>query len=84
MLACAAFFFGLDLLGEVLGCGDFDDVVEGGAVELSVDAEVGGAADWAPAWNNPGAKRKSASAKTETANLRTDPHLNLKVWTHHT
>ena len=67
----AAVFFGLDLVDEALRCGGFDDF-DDGAGELLVDAEVGGATESAPAWNNPGARRKSASAKTETANLRTD------------
>ena len=68
----AAVFVGLDLLADVLCCGAFDDFVEDGAGEPSVDAGDGGAMDCTPAWNNPGARRKSASAKTETANLRTD------------
>src|SRR5271166_1546078 len=82
LLLLDAAFFELDLVGEALCCAEFADFADGAAIESGAAGDAGGA-DCAPAWNNPGANRKSVSAKTETANLRTDSHLHLKVWTHH-
>src|ERR1700690_1353727 len=74
-------FFRLDFPGDDLCCAE--RFAEGAADELAVAAEDAEGVDCAPAWNDPGANRKNVSAKTETANLRTDSHLRLKVWTHH-
>ena len=61
-------FFGAGLPADALEWTDFDGCFGGAAVDgLEEDA------DWAPAKNDPGAKKKNVSATTETANLRTAP-----------
>ena len=79
VLEALAFFWPGGIVDVLWADDDFDGEAAAG---MSGDAEGAGDVNWAPAWNDPGVNRKNVSAKTETANLRTEPYLHLKVGTH--